>query len=121
MVTDGTSNTLLVGEVIENPNRDHEGHHWITYNVLHTCNGINNAIQDPTSYTWYRDPRTASFASYHPGGCHFARGDGSVDFVDETISPWIMAANTSRADDDLEGITPPPCAEICPTGQAGCE
>jgi len=119
-IADGTSNTLMIGEVIENPKNAHEGHHYAIYDTMHTCNGINLAVDNPDIYTWYRDVPTSSFASYHPGGCHFARADGSAKFVSDTISARVLAVLSSRADEDTEGTVLPPCGEPCPADQPGC-
>ncbi|MBN2294872.1 MAG: DUF1559 domain-containing protein [Pirellulales bacterium] len=37
-------------------------------------------------------------ASLHPGGCHFAMGDGSVRFVSETIDKLLLKYSTYMAD-----------------------
>ena len=37
-------------------------------------------------------------ASLHPGGCHFAMGDGSVRFVSETIEKLLLKYSTCMAD-----------------------
>ena len=97
-VTDGTSNTLMIGEVISSPDVEHLGQFWTIYNVMHTLNGINTAL---LNYTSPRALSTDSFASYHPGGCNFVRGDGSASFVSESISPLVLAALTTRDGDDL--------------------
>ena len=97
-VTDGTSNTLMVGEVISDPNREYYGQFWVVYNVLHTTNGINTAL---VNYSAPRALSTDSFASYHPGGCHFVKGDGSADFLSENISPIVLAALTTRDAGDI--------------------
>ena len=119
-VIDGTSNTLLVGEVIEDPVREFYGHHYAIYNTMHTCNGINATVQNPALYTWYRDARTASFGSYHPGGCHFAHADGSTQFMSESISARVLAMLSSRGSEDTEATDLPPCAEKCPQDDPGC-
>ena len=119
-IVDGTSHTLMVGEVIANPNRPNEGHHYTVYDTLHTCNGINQAVNNPQIYRWYRDAQTSSFASYHPGGCHFVMADGSVTFLQETVSSRVLASMTSRANGDNEATMVPPCAEDCPQDEPGC-
>jgi prepilin-type N-terminal cleavage/methylation domain-containing protein/prepilin-type processing-associated H-X9-DG protein len=120
-VVDGLSNTLLVGEVIANPNHLHEGHYYAVYNTLHTCLGINLAVRNPAIYTWFGDPQTASFSSYHPGGCHFLLADGSVHFFEESLSAHVLAAMSSRANEDSESTFLPPCAEGCPDNEPGCQ
>lgn len=41
--------------------------------------------------------RMGSFHSFHPGGCHFLLADASVRFVSETISPFALASLITRA------------------------
>lgn len=103
-VTDGTSKTLLIGEVIQDP-RDgtyhpYYGFFWVTSDVLHTANGINNSLRNYTS-PW--DTTAQSFSSWHRGGCHFVFADGSVHFLDETISPTVLTALTTRAGAEIVG------------------
>lgn len=93
-VTDGTSKTLMIGEVISSPKDPHLGFFYVTWDVLHTKNGVNTSLQN---YTPPWDISTHSFASYHPRGCHFAMADGSVQFLVETIRPNVLAALTTRA------------------------
>jgi len=47
-----------------------------------SCINVNNAFQ---------------FYSFHPGGVNTVRGDGSVQFMQETIDPGILAALVTRA------------------------
>jgi prepilin-type processing-associated H-X9-DG protein len=42
------------------------------------------------------------FASYHPGGAHFAFGDGRVDFVSEDISIDTYRAASTRDNGDSD-------------------
>ena len=72
-ITDGTSNTLLFGEVRENrrPWGD-------PINARDPALGIN------------RHP--LGFGSYHPGGADFALCDGSARFISESIDPKILEA-----------------------------
>jgi prepilin-type N-terminal cleavage/methylation domain-containing protein len=102
-ITDGTSKTLLIGEVIQDPREGPGDYHpyygffWVTSNVLHTANGINNSLR---SYTSPWDTTSHSFSSWHVGGCHFTFADGSVHFIQESISPTVLAGLTTRAGEE---------------------
>lgn len=98
-ISDGMSNTLLVGEVVNSPDRLQEGFFWVTWDVLHTANGINTVPLEEL-FPW--DVANMCFGSNHPGGCHFAISDGSVQFIGETVHPLVLKAMTTRADEDLE-------------------
>jgi prepilin-type N-terminal cleavage/methylation domain-containing protein/prepilin-type processing-associated H-X9-DG protein len=100
-VTDGLSNTLLVGEVVAGLEGTYSGYFWPSWNVLHTRNGIN--AMRPESFTWLQ--AVGSFGSYHPGGCHFVFADGSAHFLSENIHPATLAALTTRASGDLFDAT----------------
>ena len=98
-ITDGSSKTFMVGEVVGSLGRtDHFGFYWATWNVLHTANGINLASkiepQRPNSFD------EGSFASFHPGGCHFVFADGHAAFVNEDIDKATLAALTTRAGEE---------------------
>jgi prepilin-type N-terminal cleavage/methylation domain-containing protein/prepilin-type processing-associated H-X9-DG protein len=94
-ITDGTSNTFLVGEDLPELNR------WCSWpysnNAVGTCAIYPNA-KDPAG-RWYNNrglagntyvntgwENTYSFRSRHPGGLQFAMADGSARFVSETIA-----------------------------------
>src|SRR5262245_61239985 len=93
-IEDGSSHTLLVGEVIGIGPGTFEGFPWVTWNVLHTANPINYAVLHRPANVW----RVAemSFSSFHPGGCHFVNADASTHFINESISPSVLAALTTR-------------------------
>jgi prepilin-type N-terminal cleavage/methylation domain-containing protein/prepilin-type processing-associated H-X9-DG protein len=105
-VTDGTSNTLFVGEVItgkpgatapDGTPSENIGYFWASWNVMDTHNGINASLPFAPGlsiYPW--NASTAGFGSYHPGGCHFVFGDGSVHFISETIDQTALSAVTTR-------------------------
>jgi prepilin-type processing-associated H-X9-DG protein len=100
-VTDGLSNTLLVGEVVAGLEGTYSGYFWPSWNVLHTRNGIN--AMRPENFTWLQ--AVGSFGSYHPGGCHFVFADGSAHFLSENIHPVTLAAITTRATGDVFDAT----------------
>jgi hypothetical protein len=96
-VTDGTSHTLLVGEIVSGLDGTYSGYFWSTWNILHTRNGIN--AMRPDNFTWLAD--IGSFGSYHVAGCHFAFADGGSHFVSENVHPAVLAALTTRAGGDV--------------------
>ena len=85
-ITDGTSNTLMVGEDIASVNQ-HSG--WPRSNyATGTCSiPLNNALQ--TGQPGFNSPgdwpNVYSFRSRHTGGANFALADGSVRFVRQSI------------------------------------
>ncbi|MEX2170101.1 MAG: DUF1559 domain-containing protein [Pirellulales bacterium] len=95
-ITDGTSKTLMVGEVVGSLGASNNfGFYWITWNVLHTANGINLASKfEPQRWNSVDE---GSFASFHPGGCHFVFCDGHASFLSEDIDSATLAALTTRA------------------------
>jgi prepilin-type N-terminal cleavage/methylation domain-containing protein len=93
-IEDGSSHTLLVGEAIGMGPGTFQGFTWVTWDILHTRNGINTAVLRRPPSPW--DLAGMSFSSFHPGGCHFVNADGSVHFINETISPTVLAALTTR-------------------------
>ena len=96
-VTDGTSHTLLVGEVVSGLQDTFAGFFWSSWNILHTRNGIN--AMRPERFTWLQ--AVGSFGSYHVAGCHFAFADGSAHFVSENVHPAVLAALTTRGGGDV--------------------
>ncbi len=101
-ITDGTSTTLLVGECIGRGPGTHSGLFWATWDILDTHNGINlplRLMKDPAAWAAW-SPWSVNyngFASHHPGGCHFAMADGSVQFINEVIDQNLLAYLTTRA------------------------
>jgi prepilin-type processing-associated H-X9-DG protein len=95
-IVDGTSRTLMVGEVVGSLGAsDNFGFYWVTWNILHTANGINLAAKiEPQRVNSVEE---GSFASFHPGGCHFVFCDGHASFISEDIDSIALAALTTRA------------------------
>jgi len=108
-VSDGTSHTLLVGEVTGGGTGSHQGHTWVQFALCDTLDGINGPFSVPGGGEWggagvgwgIRGFRDTGFSSFHPGGCHFAMSDGSARFLSENISMQTLKALTTRNQADL--------------------
>jgi len=100
-VFDGTSQTLLFGEVTGGERGSHHGWFWLTHNANDTADGINgpNTMPGGGSFVFYG----GGFSSYHPGGGHFAFGDASVHFLSEAMSQTVLTALTSRNQGEVVG------------------
>lgn len=103
-VTDGTTNTILVGEA---PDALHGI--WIGHkNVFDQCAPINTRYSTTTAWPSCRVPANHAnvgkicdfgqeFHSYHTGGAQFLLVDGSVRFVADSTEHTILAALLSRS------------------------
>lgn len=108
-VTDGTSNTIFVGEILPGCN-DHTTGWWnqngmgnahatttVPINNMTTCN-FPDTVTDPActaqnnwNYSW-------GFRSRHEGGAHFLLVDGSTRFLNETIDHDLYQRLGGRKD-----------------------
>lgn len=88
-ITDGTSNTLFVGERSAKSGAGiwaGVGRNDFSDDAVTLC-GVGNEINK--SYS--------SFSSYHKGGAHFVFCDGATKFVSENINPAIFRGLATRS------------------------
>jgi prepilin-type N-terminal cleavage/methylation domain-containing protein len=94
-ITDGTSNTLVVGEISwAKANCYRPWTRGWDGNAMASCknviNPINQVAYGPSNFN------EVSFGSQHPGGCNFSKGDGSVSFIAQTVDMPTYRALASR-------------------------
>ncbi len=119
-ITDGTSNTMMIGEMAARPVGYNHARQIYVQNggpvdgVINPINGGGGAWADPYSYA-HQDGAYPSgirgnggtcvincttnneLYSFHPGGVNVLFADGSVHFLKETINPFIDVALVTRA------------------------
>jgi prepilin-type N-terminal cleavage/methylation domain-containing protein/prepilin-type processing-associated H-X9-DG protein len=107
-VTDGLSKTYILGERYLNPD-DYEtgldhGDDWSMWagfqddicrsTFYNPATGDNRVPVQDTPHL----PLPQNFGSAHPGGCHMAFGDGSVQLIGYDIDPDVHRRNGNRHD-----------------------
>ncbi len=101
-ITDGTSNTLLAGEGDFQPAGvpSTSGPVWAYgyfYNWTGTMQPVNK--RDGSGHA-----NNGAFRSQHTGGANFARADGSVGFVRDSVDPATFLAAGTRAGSEVASI-----------------
>ena len=111
--TDGTSNTLLMGEAL--PIYNSFGHYFISHMNAGTTNPPPNYLISslkttcPKALTGRSSPETPclyaamGFQSLHTGGVHVLLADSSVRFVSDSINYAIWTNIGARADGQTVG------------------
>lgn len=116
-ITDGASKTIILGEVaVEGkPGEDNKSQlGWISgtrTTLRNTGTDLNAEIHDPDMPHGNDEPPkqkrdisfVGGFSSHHPGGAHFAFGDGSVRFLSQNINVETFKNLGNRADGELVG------------------
>ncbi|OWK39691.1 DUF1559 domain-containing protein [Fimbriiglobus ruber] len=119
-VTDGTTNTLMLGEILVSPDttvNDMRGRYsnaWDGNNWFSTAYPPNTTVSDVQSYqgvsipfapvtTSTPGPSILSSRSRHTGGVNTALGDGSVRFVSNSVDPTAYLNAGTRAGGEIPG------------------
>ncbi|QDS86927.1 putative major pilin subunit [Rosistilla ulvae] len=104
-ILDGLSNTFAVGEV-ESLNKN--AGVWVGNYGPNRWGGVYfdariGTLINATSGTNPSWASTANFSSFHPGGAHFVKADGSVGFITENIDGRTYENLASRNDGKVIG------------------
>lgn len=106
-ITDGTSNTLFIGEKALQP----EELGWISGTratlrnagspINHNLAGLRNQFPlqaNPAGTVPVTAESVGGFSSYHTGGAHFLIGDGAIRWVNENIELSLLRRLANRSD-----------------------
>jgi prepilin-type N-terminal cleavage/methylation domain-containing protein len=116
-VTDGTSNTFLLGEISSTRNKRETGwqpswRHWTqgastgVGTAMYACKNIYREI-GMSGYTGSNPDRlfnNVRFGSHHTGGTHFLMADGTVRFASENMDLLTYKALGSRAEGETASL-----------------
>lgn len=117
-ITDGLSNTILLGErvggpdifsgwypVTPTPDNDVNGGGWGDFlNGDHWLKGSeHDGTRTGSCAINCTSKRSSGFLSLHPAGCQFLLCDGSVRFVLEAVQPRVLASAVTRAGRETSG------------------
>jgi prepilin-type processing-associated H-X9-DG protein len=123
-VTDGTSNTYMLGEKHVDPLKYYDGHEWgddwgmytgqqddvsrMCYCKIQTIGGVDleestAPIQD-TPGTGNSYPESQQFGSAHPSGMNMAFCDGSVHFISYEIDGYLHSILSNRHDGEVVNL-----------------
>jgi hypothetical protein len=97
-VTDGTSNTFVIGEISWNKANTYRI--WLR-GAEGSAHGAAKNIENPINKVPYNGSNNfndVSFGSEHPGGAQFSLLDGKITFASENIDMGIYRALGSRAE-----------------------
>ena len=100
-ITDGLSNTLMVGERSTNENQHTGGSFYGTW-----AGALPGVHEEPARIVAHAEHppnegiHAEDFSSLHPGGAHFLMGDGRVKFVSDTIDGTVFQGLSTRSGDE---------------------
>ena len=95
-IRDGTSQTIIVGEMFQEPTTRRYIHHGrYYYTVRHTGLPINKITISASHNNRF------TFGSNHEGGAFFCFADGAVRFLSENLDATVFAALGTRAGNEI--------------------
>jgi hypothetical protein len=112
-ITDGLSNTIFMGEVRPGCSK-HVAEGW---GYSHSGNGLISTLmpinfdscdrESPSRRCFFWDTWTTElgFKSAHPGGCLFVLGDASVQFLPDSIDPYVYNKLGGKSDGQAVSIS----------------
>lgn len=104
-VKDGLSHTMFVGETIDGHVPQSSNFWTIAIRHLDSLRTTDNPLNTPPGMgivdTRYGISVNGAFMSCHPGGAHFAFGDGHVEFLSDNISLPIYRALSTIAGGEI--------------------
>jgi prepilin-type processing-associated H-X9-DG protein len=103
-VTDGLSNTFLLGEVLPE-NCVYQGQWAPNFSMAGTSQPLNSFVEpkcDPAAAACHTTK--CGFTSAHPGGAHFAMVDASVHFINDTIDHVLYNNLGTRAGEEAASL-----------------
>jgi prepilin-type N-terminal cleavage/methylation domain-containing protein len=96
-ITDGTSNTFLIGEDL--PLHNQHSAAFYSNGDYASCHApLNFMPKPPIPADW---PKVISFRSMHPGGAHFCAADASVRLIAQTIDHTHYQALSTKAGQEV--------------------
>jgi prepilin-type N-terminal cleavage/methylation domain-containing protein/prepilin-type processing-associated H-X9-DG protein len=95
-IPDGTSNTLIIGEVTGDKDGSYQGWPWSHRNVTDVSGGFNGACSIPGGGKYCG--RNSGFSSYHPNGANFGMADGSSRFLSNDMDQKTLENLAGRND-----------------------
>jgi len=99
-ITDGTSNTLMVGEDV--PDANHHSAAFYSNGDYASCHApLNYFPNPPDPDNW---PRVISFRSKHTNGVNFCLADGSVRFISDSINRLQYQQLCTRAGGEVANM-----------------
>jgi prepilin-type N-terminal cleavage/methylation domain-containing protein/prepilin-type processing-associated H-X9-DG protein len=112
-VTDGTSNTIMLGEDAGRPDlyvngRDtgtdtKDGWGWADPDCGFSLSGVTKGTNKNPGTCVINCSNDSELYSFHPGGVNVTLADGSVRFVQASINPTVLAALITRAGGEVVG------------------
>ncbi|WP_437201763.1 DUF1559 family PulG-like putative transporter [Planctomicrobium sp. SH664] len=103
-ITDGASNTLMIGERIGGAIDEHGDMTYPTW--AGALPEVEHAIASVIGHGGHapnRNEHAEDFGSFHSGGAQFTLGDGSVRFISENISTAVFQGLSTISGGELTG------------------